>query len=42
MLPPIDLWLVDPMPLAPNVLRDSMTYWRWLSRVTLQARSEAR
>lgn len=43
MLPlSLDFIVMDPLPIAPDVPRDSMTYHRWLSRVTLQARAEAR
>lgn len=38
---PRDLWAIDPLPIAPNVPTDSMAWWRWWSRVTLQARAEA-
>lgn len=36
-----DWWTLDPLPIPPKVPRDSTEYWRWLSRVTLQARAEA-
>lgn len=42
MLPaPWDFWPIDPMPIPPDVPRDSMAFWRWQSRVTLLARAEA-
>jgi len=39
---PRDLWFLDPLPIPPNVSRESATFWRWFSRVTLQARAEER
>jgi hypothetical protein len=38
---PCDLWIVDPMPIAPDAPLHSAVWWRWWSRVTLQARAEA-
>lgn len=35
-----DYWSIDPLPVPPNVPRDSMAYWRWWSAVTLAARKE--
>jgi hypothetical protein len=42
MLPlALDFLVCDPLPVAPNVPRDSATFWRWYSLITLQARAEA-
>ena len=37
-MPLVDFWVLDPLPVPPDVQQDSMTYWRWVSRVTLEAR----
>ncbi len=33
---------LDPLPIPPKASRDSAEYWRWLSKVTLHARAEAK
>ena len=41
MIVPLDcFWFLDPLPLPPDLAFTSMAYWRWRSRVTLQARAE--
>ena len=37
----LDFWLIDPLPVPPNVPRESMAFFRWWSAVTLAARQEA-
>lgn len=39
-LPMPDFWILDPLPIPPTSDRQSMTFWRWWSRVILQARKE--